>query len=86
MDQAMTFEEQEIMRNAYVFLKNHCNPPANQDENACNWWMQAAQEMGQVCGAWNNHPLATEVFLALYNYIEGKAKKKTEEHDNVQEQ
>ena len=85
MDQMMTFEEQEIMRNAYVFLKNHCNPPANQEANACDWWMQAVLELGQVCEAWNNHPLAKEVFMALYAYIEGKARKKTEEFGHVQE-
>lgn len=86
MEEKLTFEEREIMRNAFVFLRNHCNPPANQDENACDWWMQAAEEAGQVCGAWNNHPLAIEVFVALYSYIDGKAKKKTEEAENVQKQ
>lgn len=39
--------------------------------------------MGQVCAAWNNHPLAIEILIALCNYIEGKAKKKTEEADHV---
>ena len=60
MEQVMTFEEQEIMRNAYVFLKHHCNPPANSDENAVGWWTQAAQEMGAVCGAWSNHGVGQE--------------------------
>ena len=83
MKQEMTFEEQEIMRNAYVFLKNHCCPPANSDEKAGDWWMQAAQELGTVCAAWNNHPLAIEVLIAVYNYIDQKAKRITEETDHV---
>jgi len=85
MEQAMTYEEQEIMRNAFIFLKNHCNPPANSDDHAVDWWTQAAQEMATVCHAWNNHPLAMEVFVAIYDYIGEKAKMKSEENEHVQE-
>ena len=83
MEQIITPEEREIMRNAYVFLATHCNPPANHDECACDWWLETVREMGRVCAAWNNHPLAIEILIALCNYIEGKAKKKTEEADHV---
>jgi len=83
MEQRITPEEREIMRHAYVFLETHCDPPANQEEGACDWWIQAAQEMAQVCSAWNNHPLAMAVLIAIYDYVGEKAKKKTEEAENV---
>ena len=83
MEQNLTPEEREIMRHAFIFLKTHCNPPANSDECAPDWWLQTVQEMSNVCAAWDNHPLAGHVFLALIDYIEEKAKKKTEETGNV---
>lgn len=83
MEQNLTPEEREIMRHAFIFLKTHCNPPANSDGCAPDWWLQTVQEMGKVCAAWDNHPLAGRVFLALIDYIEEKAKKKTEETGNV---
>lgn len=86
MEQTLTSEEREIMRHAFIFLKTHCNPPANSDECAPDWWLQTVQEMGKVCAAWDNHPLAGHIFLALIDYIEEKAKKKTEDNDHVSEQ
>lgn len=83
MEQNLTPEEREIMRHAFIFLKTHYNPPANSDGCAPDWWLQTVQEMGKVCAAWDNHPLAGHVFLALIDYIEEKAKKKTEETGNV---
>lgn len=85
MEQILTPEEREIMRHAFIFLKTHCNPPANGDECAPDWWLQTVQEMGKVCSAWN-HPLASHIFLALIDYIEEKAKKITEENNHVSEQ
>ena len=83
MEQKMTFEEQEIMRSAYVFLRDHCCPPKNSDERTDEWWKQAAGEMAAVSARWNNHPLAVEVLMAIYNYIDRKAKRITEETDHV---
>ena len=85
MEQILTPDEREIMRHAFIFLKTHCNPPANSDKNAPDWWLQTVQEMGSVCAAWNNHPLAGHIFLALIDYIEEKAKK-TEDNNHVYEQ
>ncbi len=86
MEQILTPEEREIMRHAFIFLKTHCNPPTSSDESAPEWWLQIVQEMGKVCSAWNNHPLASHIFLALIDYIEEKAKKKAEENNHVSEQ
>ena len=84
MEQVLTPEETEIMRHAFIFLKTHCNPPANQDDLAPDWWIQTVQEMGSVCAAWNNHPLATHIFIALIDYIEEKAKKASEGNSDAQ--
>lgn len=84
MEQTLTPEEHEIMRHAFIFLKTHCNPPANSDSRAPEWWIQTVQEMGTVCAAWGNHPLASHVFMALIDYIEEKAKKIPEDNDNDQ--
>ena len=67
MEQKITPEELEIMRSAYVFLRDHC------DERTDEWWKQAAGEMAAVSARWNNHPLAVEVLMAIYNYIDRKA-------------
>lgn len=74
MNQSLTPEEHEIMRHAFIFLKTHCNPPANSDDKAIEWWTQSYREMGAVSSAWNNHPLAIHVLIALMNYIEEKAR------------
>ncbi len=84
MEQTLTPEEREIMRHAYIFLKAHCTPPANSDESAPEWWLQTVQEMGAVCTAWGNHPLASHIFLALIDYIEEKAKSQSEEGNHEQ--
>lgn len=83
MEQIITPEEKEIMRHAYVFLSTHCNPPANQETCACDWWLQTVQEMGQLSAVWNNHPLMMSLLMAILDYLEGKAKKKTEEFNYV---
>ena len=83
MEQIISAEEKEIMRNAYIFLANHCNPPANQEACACDWWLQTVQEMGQLSLVWNNHPLMMSLLIAIIDYLDGKANKKTEEFGNV---
>ena len=73
MEQKITPEELEIMRSAYVFLRDHCCPPKNSDERTDEWWKRTAGEMAAVSARWNNHPLAVEVLMAIYNYIDWKA-------------
>ena len=73
MEQILTPEEHEIMRHGFIFLKTHCNPPANSDERAPGWWLQTIQDLGKAYAVWDNHPLAGHIFLALIDYIEEKA-------------
>ena len=80
----MTPEENNIMRDAFYFLRDHINPPAIGTDECAEFFSKAAQELSQLVSVtWNNHPLAIEILIALCNYIEGKAKKKTEEADHV---
>ena len=71
----MTNTELEIMRDAMTYLGAHNQPPPTGTEEAVVWWTEAAEDLGAVAGKWENHPLATAILMALYEYIEGKARK-----------
>lgn len=73
----MTNEENDIMRNAYYFLRDHNDPPAIGTEACTVFWQEAAKDVSElVSGKWHDHPLATEVMLGIYSYLEKKCKKK----------
>lgn len=75
----VTDEEWEIFREAFRFFSNHCDPPANQRENAVEWWTDAAKEVCALDQKWAACPLMREMLIAIYSYIESKAKEKTKE-------
>ncbi len=69
----MTAEENEIMKDAYFFLRDH-NPPAKNTSECISFWVKTAKDMSDlVAGKWANHPLAMEVMKALYCYLAVKA-------------
>ena len=70
----MTNSELEIMLDATTYLGAHNQPPPTGTDEAVSWWMEAAEDIGAVAAKWENHPLATAVLIALYDYLEGKAK------------
>ena len=70
----MTNTELEIMLDAITYLGAHNHPPPTGTDEAVAWWMEAAEDIGAVAVKWENHPLATIVLIALYEYLEGKAK------------
>ena len=73
----MTNEENEIMRDAYYFLRDHNDPPALGTDACTLFWQRAAKAVSAlVSGKWHNHPLATEIMLGIYNYLEKKCKSK----------
>ena len=83
----VTNEEWEIFREAYQFFSDHCMPPANQDENAVAWWMAAAESLSELDQKWKDYPLMSGLLVAIYAYMECKAKEKTREvAEFVQEQ
>ncbi|MBQ6325759.1 MAG: hypothetical protein IJI26_06800 [Clostridia bacterium] len=70
----MTREENEIMRDAFFFLRDHIDPPAKGSPASNVFWDRAAQEISELGEKWNNHPLALEILPAIYSYIESKSK------------
>ena len=72
----MTREENGIMRDAYYFLRDHNEPPACGAEDEAAYWEQAAKDLAAVGRAWNRHPLATMVLMAIYDYLQVKSREK----------
>ena len=70
----MTGTEFEIMLDAIMYLGARNQPPPTGTDEAVDWWMDAAAEIGTLSAKWENHPLAAAVLIAVYGYIEGKAK------------
>ena len=70
----MTNTELEIMLDAAAYLGAHNQPPPDGTDAAVDWWMDAATDIGMVTAKWENHPLATAVLIAVYGYLEEKAK------------
>ncbi len=69
----MTVEENEIMKDAYFFLRDH-NPPKKDKPECIPFWVNAAKDMNAlVCGKWDNHPLAMELLKSIYCYLATKS-------------
>jgi len=67
--------EKEIIRDIWVYLKTHNNPPAIGTDACAVFWEKAAEDIGGLAGGkWNNHPLAIELAAAVYGYLEKKCK------------
>lgn len=79
----VTNEEWQIFKEAYQYFSDHCLPPANQDENAVDWWMSAAKDVGELDQKWKDYPLMRSLLLAIYEYLEFKAKEKTKDEANA---
>ena len=73
----MTNDEKAIMGDMFYFLRGHNDPPAVGTDACPAFWEKAAEDIGALVGKkWNNHPLAMELGLALYSYLEQKCKAK----------
>ena len=73
----MTPEEKEIMADMFFFLRNHNDPPAMGSDACAAFWEQTASDIGALVGKkWKNHPLAMDIGVALYGYLEKKGKGK----------
>ena len=74
----MTPEENGIMRDAFYFLRDHIDPPPVGTDECVTFWEQAAKDLGAVAATWKNHPLATGILIAVYDYLEWKCKQKAD--------
>ena len=73
----MTAEEKGIMADMFYFLRDHNDPPAIGTDACTSFWEQAAKDIGNLVGGkWNNHQLAMEVGMAIYDYLDRKCKAK----------
>jgi len=69
--------EKEIIRDIWLYLKSHNDPPAIGSEACVAFWEKAAKDIGDLVGGkWKNHPLAMELGVAVYSYLEKKCKRK----------
>ncbi len=75
----VTNEEYELFREAFQLFSSHCTPPANQDDGAVAWWTETAEAVCALDSKWKEYPLMRGLLLAIYEYLEYKAKEKTEE-------
>ena len=73
----MTPEEKEIMADMFYFLRDHNDPPAVGTDACVEFWEKAANDISSLVGKkWKNHPLALDIGVALYGYLEKKCKAK----------
>ena len=70
----MTNAELEIMRDAMTYLGAHNQPPPTGTDEAVDWWTEAAEDISAMVAKWEKHSLATAVLIAVYGYLEEKAK------------
>ena len=67
--------EKEIIRDMWLYLKAHHDPPAIGSDACLAFWEKAAKDIGELVGGrWSNHPQAMELGMALYSYLEQKYK------------
>ncbi len=70
-----TNTEDSIFRDAYRYFRAHSTPPPIADTDAsASWWEAAADDISKVSARWENHPLAIKLLIAVYEYLEEKAK------------
>lgn len=71
----MSDQETLMFRAAYRYFAAHPSPPPLSDEEAsAAWWQAAAEDISKVSASWNNHPLIMKLLIAVYEYLEEKAK------------
>lgn len=65
------------MRDAFYYLRDHNDPPALGTDACADFFLNAAKDMGTLVSVtWKNHPLAQNLILAIYEYLDVKCKAK----------
>ena len=76
----MSEAETQIFRAAYRYFAAHPSPlPMSDQAASLSWWETAAKDIASVSASWNNHPLMTKLLIAVYEYLEEKAKETVHE-------
>ena len=72
--------ETQIFRAAYRYFAAHPSPPPLSDQAASlAWWETAAKDISTAAASLNNHPMMTKLLIAVYEYLEEKAKEAAHE-------
>ncbi len=67
--------EKQIIRDIWIYLKEHHDPPPLGTDECAAFWEKAAKDIATLVGEkWKNHPLAMDLGVALYGYLEKKSK------------
>ena len=70
----MTTEEKEIMGDMFYFLRDHSDSPPIGAE-ILPYWQKTAMDISDLVDMkWRSHPLAMALGMALYGYLEQRAK------------
>ena len=72
----MTRNETAVFTDAMKYLDTFNDPPARSDPASESWWKRTADALSAFINAHGRHPLAMEMGVAIYSYIEVKAKAK----------
>ena len=72
----MTRNETAVFTDTMKYLDTFNDPPALSDPASEAWWERAADALSAFSNAHGQHPLAIEMGVAIYSYIEVKAKAK----------
>ncbi len=71
----MTTEEKTIMGDMFYFLRDHSDPPPVGAAESLSYWQKTAKDISDLVDTkWKSHPLAMALGMALYGYLEQKAK------------
>ncbi len=67
--------EKEIFRDMWRFLKEHDELPAIGSDECVRFWEKTAWDISSIVTTkWENHPLALDMGVAIYGYLETKCK------------
>lgn len=67
--------EKQIIRDIWIYLKEHHDPPTTGTEASAAFWEKAAKDISALAGEkWNNHSLAMDLGMEVYSYLEKKSK------------
>ena len=67
--------EKLIFQDMWRYLKEHNDPPGVGTDACAEFGLRAAEDIQQLMdGRWKNHPLAFEMGMAMYAYLEKKCK------------
>ena len=71
----MPNDEVEMMRDAFLFLRDHNEVPAAGEEEEAGFWERVVRDARAMLGKWRGHGLMVLVLAALYEYLRIKPRK-----------